>query len=471
MTDLLLPGRWHAVTREQETALRRRVEEAGPARLVFVITAADRSRTKRHPLTADERTEVVRALAEALGRPFEVHRVADISDSGRWVEHVRDAVRADSGGATRLDPQDTVVLSGNPDVLRHFEAAGYRTLPLDFHGPLPADLFGAIAQGAAWRDLADDGTVRVYERLGLAERVREVFADVLLTEDGELSTGRDFRVYAAGMDASMGVKLTDLCPHVLPGRIVDKGCGTGTLLVHLSALFPTSEIVGMDLSRELLRTAESQYYPNHNVSIVRGNVIGQHFPDGTLSTVLFSSVLHEVYSYNGYDRGQVRLALANTRRELRPGGRVVIRDGVSPGDGRVWMRCDEETEGRFRRFAREFKGKSAAPGVGFDERVVAGRTWFVLGLHDANEFLSKKDYLQNWAVEVNEEFGVFTLPQWRRELAALGYRVVEARGYVNPWILENRYRGKAWLHADAGDGPGTELSFPDTTAVLVGEAA
>jgi hypothetical protein len=93
----------------------------------------------------------------------------------------------------------------------------------------------------------------------------------------------------------------------------------------------------------------------------------------------------------------------------------------------------------------------------------------VLSLHDANEFLSKKDYLENWAIEVNEEFGVFTLDGWRRELEELGYRVNAARSYLNEWIRDNRYRGRVWLHADGGDGPGAELPFPDTTAVIVGQ--
>jgi hypothetical protein len=228
----------------------------------------------------------------------------------------------------------------------------------------------------------------------------------------------------------------------------------------------------MDLSRELLRLAESQHYPSHNVSIVRANIIHPHFAAGTLSTVLFSSVMHEVYSYTGYDRNQVRLALRNARTELRSGGRAIIRDGVKPEqpERRVWLCCDAETEPRFRRFAQEFKGKSPRPGIHFAERAAAGRTWFVLTLHEANEFLSKKDYLENWAIEVNEEFGVFTLAEWRTELQALGYRVLEARSYANSWIVENRYRGRVRLHADGESGPGEGLPFPDTTAVLVAEA-
>jgi hypothetical protein len=180
--------------------------------------------------------------------------------------------------------------------------------------------------------------------------------------------------------------------------------------------------------------------------------------------------MHEIYSYSGYDRGMVRRALGNTRMELRPGGRIIIRDGVRPAPRRVWMRCDRETEERFRRFARDFKGKSASAGVRFEERSLDGQGWFVLGLHEANEFLSKKDYLENWAIEVNEEFGIFTLDEWREELEVLDYEIVLARGYVNEWIRDNRYRGRVWLHADGGPGPGEPIAFPDTTAVIVGAA-
>jgi SAM-dependent methyltransferase len=291
-----------------------------------------------------------------------------------------------------------------------------------------------------------------------------------MPDQGELSTGRDFAVYKAGMDASLAVKIDDICPHIRPGFIVDKGCGTGKLLLHLSAEWPASHIVGIDCSHELLQTAKHQPYRNPNTRVIEGNIIEQHFPRGSVSTVIFSSVIHEIFSYNAYDREPVRLALRNTLEELMSRGRVIIRDGVKPAEGTTWMRCDVKTASRFRRFAHDFKRSSVAPGLSFDERRLDGQTWFVLSRHSANEFLSKKDYLENWSIEVNEEFGVFTLDEWTRELKLLGYRNVEARSYVNPWILENRYLGRVWLHADAGDHPGVEVPFPDSTAIIVGEA-
>ena len=468
-STLLLVGRWHGITRAQQDSLLAAIDSAPENKLVFVIAASDRSRTKRHPLTLEERREIVFGLADETGKPFEVYGVEDIKDSDLWVEHICEVVQSESDGSTTISAENARLVSSNPDVLTLFQARGYKSLVPETDGALPTDLLAAVATGGDWRKLATTRTIEVLEDSDLVPIITELFADVLLNEDGELSHGRDFSVYSSGMDASLAVKIEDICQHIRPGRIVDKGCGTGSLLIHLSELFPESEIVGMDLSRELLHMSESQYYPNHNVAIVRGNIIHQRFPDGTLSTAIYSSVMHEVYSYNGYDRDQVRMALANTHRELRVGGRLIIRDGIKPVGGQVWMRTDAETEARFRRFAIDFKNKSKSPGVRFTEHRLDGETWFYLSLHDANEFLSKKDYLANWNAEVNEEFGVFTTDEWAQELEAHSYRVVEIRSYLNPWIRDNRYEGRVVLFADADGAPGARLDYPDTTAVIVAE--
>ncbi len=473
--NILLVGRWHGVTIDQESALRRALLEVDPgshSKLIFVITASDKGGTKRHPLMFKERLEVVTGLALALGRPFEIHGATDTKTQNvDWVKHVEEVVR-ESDAKTVLSPSDTILLSSNEDVLARFQKAGYASKAHSNQGKTPADIIQLITTNQDWRAITSSWCVEVYDRLALHERIGELFKDVLVNDDGELSNGRDFKIYALGMDASMADKVRDIGPHIRPGRIVDKGCGTGTLLTHLSELFGESEIIGMDLSSEMRRMSEGLHYHNHNVAIVAGNIIEQRFPQGSLSTVIYSSVMHEIYSYNGYDRDQIRLALKNTRKELARGGRLIIRDGIKPdaSDGKIWMRADGETSERFYRFAHDFKGKSTTPGIAFEERVFDGVTWFYLSLHEANEFLSKKDYLANWAIECNEEFGVFTKAQWIAELETAGYRVVQCQSYMNPWILKNRYQNRAWLHADAGGVPGNEISFPDTTAVIVAEA-
>jgi hypothetical protein len=82
-----------------------------------------------------------------------------------------------------------------------------------------------------------------------------------------------------------------------------------------------------------------------------------------------------------------------------------------------------------------------------------------------------KDYLENWPIEVNEEFGVFGYSSWRKVLADAGFRILEEESYVNPWVKANRYTGKVALFAIAKDGrPGSRLPFPKTTIKIVAEA-
>jgi SAM-dependent methyltransferase len=190
--------------------------------------------------------------------------------------------------------------------------------------------------------------------------------------------------------------------------------------------------------------------------------------------VIFSSVLHEVHSYNGYSRAAVRAALASAARLLAPGGRLLLRDGVRPQSERaVLLECDGadasalgSTRERFRRFAREFKGGPPDGGVTYLEPPDGG---FVLALPDANEFLTKKDYLEHWDLEVREEFGVFSLDGWRAEVANVGLEVVHAAAYLSPWIEEHRYRGRCALRRWEGDRAGAPEPFPATNFVLAAQ--
>jgi SAM-dependent methyltransferase len=462
---LLFVGKWNAITRDQERILQNCVRDYAPSRVFFVICGADQANNRRYPLSGDERHEIVKQFAQKHTRYHEIYRVPDVADG--WVEHLQQAVSKGSNGRSRLDPSDTYVLTANAEVKDAFESAGYTAIQSEFVGASPNELIGNVVAGRSGLALANEGTTKVYTEKKIDERIRKLYSDIALTDEGELSHNRDFGVYARGMDANLALKVQDLLPHVQRGRIVDKGCGTGSLLVELSKAFPESQIVGLDLSRELLRIADGRHYPHSNVMVAKGNIVQRHFPPGSVNTAIFASVIHEIYSYGGYNRDVVRLALMNNRAEMARDGVLLLRDGVRPPDRRVWMRLDGETQARFRRFSKEFKG---GVGIRFEEKEQLKRTWFLLNLAEANEFLSKKDYLENWDAEVKEEFGVFTLDEWKKELEAIGYRIVSARSYLNPWIVEHRYKNKAWLHADGGLTPGDEIPYPDTTMVIVAQA-
>lgn len=267
------------------------------------------------------------------------------------------------------------------------------------------------------------------------------------------------------MDAATSQKLKDIAQWVSPGLIVDAGIGTGAILKALSKKFPSSQMIGIDASRHFAALAKKKFRNNPKIEIIHADLRDPVVPADSASTMIFSAVLHELYSYNGYSMKAVVRALKNARRALVPGGRLIIRDGVRPIPKEVflWLKNDTELHNTFRKFSREFKYGSGAK---YEKYGDGEKTMYRLDLATAYEFLSKKDYKENWGLEINEEFGYLTLPGYKKLLEGLGFRIISARSYRNPWIIKNRWQGQAKIF-ERKSGRLREISFPDTNLVIV----
>ena len=467
---LLLVGRFQVVTRAQLAAFARAATAPDVSSVLGIVTAADQAGTLRNPLPVAERRANLAALLEGLGRPVEIAEAVDVPAADAWWGHLRERVRQELGGA--LDAPTTRVLTANVDIARLARAAGAEVVAEPLGAPSPAAVLDALLWGGEWRAHLPEALVERFESRHVPERLARIAGRRARPGPAELTESRDFRTYGAAMDAALAAKLDDLAAFLRPGCIVDLGCGTGSLLEALSWRHRQSAFLGVDLSHELLERAQGLTYGAGDVDFVRADVATVALPDGCASSVIFCSILHEVYSYAGYSRERVRVALENAARMLAPGGRLLLRDGVRPPrEDAVHLWCDDadhsplgSTRERFERFAREFKGGPPAGGIPYRE--VARR--FVLALPAANEFLTKKDYIQHWDLEVKEEFGVFSLEGWRQEVEAVGLRIVEARAYLSPWIAAHRYQGRCALLRAEGDGLVPE-PYPDTHFVLAAE--
>ena len=87
---------------------------------------------------------------------------------------------------------------------------------------------------------------------------------------------------------------------------------------------------------------------------------------------------------------------------------------------------------RFARFAVDFRAKNRATGqrgpecqLGCTAVMHDGRRFFKLRLADAMEFLLKKDYADNWASELHEEFCFWSFSRWKQALTQAGFKVIE----------------------------------------------
>ena len=105
-------------------------------------------------------------------------------------------------------------------------------------------------------------------------------------------------------------------PHT--GRLLDVSCGTGALLSRIRDRAPGLDLVGVDISSEMLQQARKKIGPDERVTLRKGNVEQLPFDDGVFDVVVSTSAFH-------YYR-QPEQALSELRRVLRPGGQLAMMD-------------------------------------------------------------------------------------------------------------------------------------------------
>ena len=85
-------------------------------------------------------------------------------------------------------------------------------------------------------------------------------------------------------------------------------------------------------------------------------------------------------------------------------------------------------------------------------------------LGDAMDYLTRKDYTDNWLSETQEQFCGLEFADWKALLADVGFEVDPAsRAYRNDWIVENRLAPVAALSTLDG----RPLDWPVTHILLV----
>lgn len=113
-----------------------------------------------------------------------------------------------------------------------------------------------------------------------------------------------------------------LLPHLRPdARVLDAGCGPGTITVGLAARVPDGSVVGVDASGDVLAEARATATAAAatNLSFEVGDVTALRFDDGTFDVVHVHQVLQHL--------PDPVAALAELRRVCRPGGVVAAREG------------------------------------------------------------------------------------------------------------------------------------------------
>jgi SAM-dependent methyltransferase len=536
MNRLLFPGRHHLLTNFQLEYLTRVIcgdpqtlldingRPLGRATridtVLWAVTSANHSSTRRNPLPAHRREVAIEEFADQLDAASYVFLIDDIGATLRFAEYVLTKIEVDSQGRFRLTPEDTLVACSTPEVIALYEKLGFRILPVEladrqtrrFSAETPYHLLDRFVQtglaGVDWRTeetfvtQVARATRRLYEKYDYGTLIIDLHRSPLLTDDGDLTETRDYNTYVRAFDEGARRKYELVRNDVLPGRIVDIGCFTGALLRELSHddRFRESDLFGIEVARQLFtecqhRKQQGDFGNDHVFFYQKDFAAGPIFSPNSVNTFLTFSLTHEIESYAGRDALQRLFRLLH--EQLALSGRWINVDVVGPDDKQqlVYCRMNSEdgrnhtfeqpfptdrrqeftdylnglsTYARFLRFAHDFR-RQEGDRLQFRQEQIEGQTYVVLRLQDACEFLSKKDYTDNWHSEMHETFCFWSFGEWKQAVEDAGFRVHPvSRAFTNPWLVENRYRGRVDLFVRSGDGL-EPLGYPVTNMLLVAE--
>lgn len=525
---LLIPGRHQLLTAFQSHYLKTIVSEGLSKQkdvngetieadekidaIIFAVTSANHSNTRRNPLPFYLRAISIEAFGNHFDVPIYIYGIDDVGSLPNFASYTLKRIQHESESQLHLTPKNTIVVCSTT-VMKMYQQLGFKILQAEleeikswtYKTEMPWDIVEYIAKANNWRNdnyvktKMHPASYNVWCKYNLGERVQLLFRDAMISSDGDLTETRDYNIYVRQMDEIAEMKYKDTAPFIQPGRIGDIGCAVGSWIKEASKddRFRESDFYGIEVSRHLCEICQQRKYngefSNPFVFFSQRNAVtGLAFEPDSMNTIHTSSLTHEIESYGS--RKDLLQFIKNRFDELAPGGVWINRDVVGPfnKEKEVLLCLSREvgindlsakqfndrhklsehleslsTYARFYRFANDFRRKEGYS-VSFEEVQIDNNTYVQLSLKDATEFLSRKDYTDNWQSEMHETFCFWDFDEWKEHLQSVGFKIhADSKVFTNPWIVENRWQGKASLFTWNGKELIPE-EYPVTTMFLVG---
>ncbi|MGN8845175.1 class I SAM-dependent methyltransferase [Niallia sp. HCP3S3_B10] len=261
-----------------------------------------------------------------------------------------------------------------------------------------------------------------------------------------------------------------IADYAVGNIMLDIGSGGGVMLDILSEKHPHAEIIGMDISINVIEALEKRKRREKKSWLVKqadALQLKETFELNSIDTIIYSSILHEMYSYipyNGkkFNREVIIHSLKSAFDVLKPGGRIIIRDGIMTEPKEELRQIEfKKSDGIefFKRYVKDFKGRNIIYKQ-LEENTVR------LLVNDAMEFL----YTYTWGEEaypheVQEQFGYFTPSEYKEAIQ----NVIGNNGEILMFrhYLQEGYEEHLLPDVKVTDVEQKLVSLPDSTCFIV----
>ena len=274
--------------------------------------------------------------------------------------------------------------------------------------------------------------------------------------------------YLNTMNASLNEKAV-LLKYIVGNKVLDVGPGGGALLDLIEKNRPELDLYGIDLSQNVIdKLQDKKIKENHAWNIVKGDALKLSTYFSNLDTIIYSSIIHELYSYiefNGkkFNKETIAASLKEAYASLAVNGRIVIRDGImtSPKEQyRLIEFKDVKDIEILKRYCNDFEGRK----VTFEK--VNDNTVKML-VNDAMEFLYTYTWgEQSYPLEIKEQFGYFTPEEYVDFIKETlpNSKVIECKAF-----LQNGYEENLLPKINIYDENGRVVKLPNSTCIIVVE--
>src|SRR3989344_6739109 len=105
----------------------------------------------------------------------------------------------------------------------------------------------------------------------------------------------DFLSNLLGIGDKQKIKIVNLLDLKKGERLLDLGCGTGSLLIVTKNRHPNIEMIGVDVDEKVLEIAENKFKKTGlNIKLVKSSANKLPFPDNSFDAVVSTLVFHHL---------------------------------------------------------------------------------------------------------------------------------------------------------------------------------